>query len=314
VAVRPPARPGQPALVSGMVARGEDGARSQGARRAGPSRRPSLTAWVDPATARVLGVADTAKSFKMTMHRLHGSLLIPGVGRKVVGWLGWVLTISALSGIWLWWPKGSLLKGFRFRRTGSTLLNLHYLTGFWIAIPLAVLAVTGAIISFPQFTRSVVTTVAPLSAQQRPGGGGGGMPVRDAALGVDEAARAAEAAAPGASLVSLNLPTRGRDGPVWRAQLTRGEGQPVNVTVADTTGAAEVQTARPVLAGDAMLRWNRRIHDGDGTGIVWKVIITLAGLVPALLGVTGVIVWATRELRKTRLRAPRPAAEPAPAE
>lgn len=323
--VRPPEKPGDPALVTGVMGAGEGrgadsaaGARAAAAPQAGPQRRPTLTAWIDPSTARVLGVANPAKSFKQTMHRLHGSLLIPGVGRKVVGWLGWALFVSALTGIWLWWPRGALRKGFRFRRTGSTLLNLHYFTGLWIAIPLAVLAATGAFISFPQFTRSVLSPIAPVSAQQRPGGpggpGGSGAPVRDAALTIEQVAQLARQAAPGAELVAVTLPTRSSEGPVWRVQLARGEAAPINVTVADATGAAEVQRARPVLAGDAVLRWNRRIHDGEGAGVIWKVIITVAGLVPALLAVTGVIVWARRQLRKARLRAPDPVAEPVPAE
>ena len=35
----------------------------------------------------------------------------------------------------------------------------------------------------------------------------------------------------------------------------------------------------------------RRIHDGTDMGALWQVIIFLGGVIPALLGVTGVIMW-----------------------
>src|SRR3546814_10092686 len=34
----------------------------------------------------------------------RSSLMVPGVGRKIVGWLGVAMMISAFTGIWLWWP------------------------------------------------------------------------------------------------------------------------------------------------------------------------------------------------------------------
>jgi len=335
-AIRLPERAGDPVTVTGMIA-----ARGPGA-AAGPPRRPMMTAWIDPASGIVLDTADMSTSFRQTMHRLHGSLLIAGVGRKVVGWLGWALLASALTGIWLWWPRnGKLAKAFRFRRTPDLLLNLHYMAGFWIAIPLAVLALTGALISFPQTARGIVGTVAPMGDQpvRRGPPGFGQAPLERTALTADQAAQSALAAAPGASLRSLNLPTRpprgeaprgegarqgaerqsagrqgagpqgagpqgGREGrgPSWRAQLAGPAGESIAVTVSDRTGAARVEPARAVPAGENILRWNRRLHDGEGTGLVWKLVITVAGIVPLLLGVTGFVVWLQRQRRKAAMR------------
>ena len=68
-------------------------------------RPRTLNAWIDPPTARVLATAEVAKSFTMQMHVLHGTLMIPEVGRKVVGWLGWAMFVSSATGLWLWWPR-----------------------------------------------------------------------------------------------------------------------------------------------------------------------------------------------------------------
>jgi LPXTG-motif cell wall-anchored protein len=45
----------------------------------------------------------------------------------------------------------------------------------------------------------------------------------------------------------------------------------------------------------------RQVHDGTDTGPVWQWIITLAGLAPAVLGVSGVVMWLRRRARRQRL-------------
>jgi uncharacterized iron-regulated membrane protein len=158
----------------------------------------------------------------------------------VVGWLGWLMTLSCISGIWLWWPKaGPLTAGFRWRRGPGVLIDLHYLAGFWVAIPLAVLAVSGALISFPPFTRAMVGAFAPVSPQQAGGGpgGGGGAPLRRTELTADRAAADALAAYPGARLLTLTLPTRGPAQPSWRIQARARDGAALNLAVEDARTA-----------------------------------------------------------------------------
>ncbi len=85
------------------------------------------------------------------MHVLHGSLMVPGWGRTIVGWVGVFMFISCLTGLWLWWPlSGSPSSGFSWKRRNTLNANLHYFTGFWVLIPLAMLSFTGAWISFPK--------------------------------------------------------------------------------------------------------------------------------------------------------------------
>lgn len=316
--VRLPERAGDPVVVIGPIRRVDPPAAAEGgplssATQRPPRRPPQLTAWIDPASARVLDVADTSKSFRQWIHRVHGSLLIPEIGRKVVGWLGWAMFISAVSGLWLWWPRGDLRKGFRWKRTPNTLLNLHYFAGFWVALPLGALALTGALISFPQTTRTALGAVAPVSPQQSRSLGGGGAPLTDPALTVDDAVAAALAATPGGVLRSVSLPNKDKE-PTWRMQFERN-GQDVAVSIDDRSGEAEILRPRPALAGDAALRMSRRIHDGSDMGIVWRVMITIAGVIPAILGITGVIIWASRQTRKLQMRRrAREDAAPVPAE
>lgn len=87
-----------------------------------------------------------------------------------------------------------------------------------------------------------------------------------------------------------------------------GPGAKWKISFARPGGAAEVivddPTAEPVPLGpprpETTARLMRRIHGGTGMGALWQTIIFIGGLIPALLGVTGVMMW----LRARRGRAP----------
>ena len=117
----------------------------------GEGRPERTNIWLDPRNAGVIDQASADSGPVRVMHVLHGSLMVPGWGRTIVGWVGAFMFVSCLTGIWLWWPlSGSFTTGFRWRRRNTVNANIHYLAGFWIMIPLAMLSFTGAWISFPK--------------------------------------------------------------------------------------------------------------------------------------------------------------------
>ncbi|TAJ69341.1 MAG: PepSY domain-containing protein [Phenylobacterium sp.] len=295
--IRLPQEAGDPVVAVGRI-KGEPG----------PGGRPrTLNAWIDPPTARVLDTAETARGFTMVMHRLHGSLLIPDIGRKVVGWLGWAMFVSCVTGLWLWWPRhAGFLKGLRWHRGASTLFNLHHLVGFWVCIPLAVLSLTGVYISFPQTSRALFGLPQPPPRQQGPGRFA--PPVPQPKLTIAQAVAAARATAPDAAVVEVNLPTRGKE-PTWRVGLKApGAERPKTVQVVDATGQVKAGREADRGAGggqaDKISPLMRRIHDGAEMGILWQAIIFVGGLAPALLGVSGVVMWLRRQARQKALRRP----------
>ncbi len=105
---------------------------------------------MDPATGRVLDVGPTMAGAMRLIHNFHGSLMVPGVGRTVVGWFGVAMLISAVTGLWLWWPAiGGLRRGLQWRRQRHVEANLHHQIGFWTSLPLALLSLTGVLILLP---------------------------------------------------------------------------------------------------------------------------------------------------------------------
>jgi uncharacterized iron-regulated membrane protein len=89
------------------------------------------------------------------------------------------------------------------------------------------------------------------------------------------------------------------------------------INVNDETGAAEMRGDPAPSADQNIARLMRRVHDGVEMGIVWQTIIFLGGLAPALLGVTGIIMWLRRRAARRAIKrghAGAPAGEPLAAE
>jgi uncharacterized iron-regulated membrane protein len=220
----------------------------------------------------------------------------------VVGWVGAFMFVSCLTGIWLWWPlSGSLASGLKWQRRNTTNANLHYMAGFWVLIPLAMLSFTGAWISFPRVFGAFESAAA---APRGPGGppGFGAPPLAETATSVDAAIAAATPYAQGA-LVGVSWPNERK--PEWKIQFAAADGPPSEVVVSDADAAA-APPAPP--APETLARTLRRWHDGTDMGIAWQVLIFLGGIAPALLSVTGIVIWWRARVRRRAQAAFAPAA------
>ena len=266
--------------------------------------RPERTNyWLDPRDASLIDQASANAGAVRVMHVIHGSMMIPGGwGRPIVGWVGVFMFVSCLTGIWLWWPlSGGFASGFRWKRRNTTNANLHYLTGFWVLIPLAMLSATGAWISFPSVFSAFES--GPARGPGGPAGGRGGpaQPLVETQSSVDAAVAAATPYAQG-KLLSVGWPTE-REAE-WTIQFETGAA-PAEVKVADVGAVASAPEAeRPETLARTMRRW----HDGTDMGIVWQVLIFLGGIIPALLSVTGLIIWWRARRARRRAQALKPIA------
>ncbi|TXC63633.1 PepSY-associated TM helix domain-containing protein [Sphingosinicella ginsenosidimutans] len=311
VSIRYPGEEGGPIVASAAKAgpRDRPGARrgggGDGAAPAGPPRRTNV--WIDPGSGRVLDVADSNSGLIRVLHRIHGSFMVPGWGRTIVGVVGVAMLLSCLTGLWLWWPvAGSVRRGFRWRRQNSTSANLHHLIGFWILLPLAMLSFTGAWISFPQFFGRFEAAA--------PRGGDGppdraraarARPLESPRLTVDAALAAAH---PDGALATIAWPTD--QSPRWRIAFARDDAPPAEYGVDDATG--EVTPPRPPRP-ETNARLMRRWHDGTGMGPVWQTLIFLGGVIPAALAVTGIIMWLRNRGWRAKLKSRRRTAKVRPA-
>lgn len=253
--------------------------------------------YLDPATARLLDRGASDEGAVRILHILHGSLMVPGVGRQIVGWTGVAMLLSSLTGLWLWWPlSGRFTRGLKWRRRATASANLHHQGGFWIALPLAILSFTGAWISFPAFFAALSGDPAGPSMAERMRRTGA-LPAVETRLSPEEALARARPLASG-GLLSLAWP--GEADPKWKIGFARPGGT-AEVTVDDRSAAAAPPKAPQP---ETIARLMRRIHDGTGMGPLWQTIIFIGGLVPALLAVTGILMWLQMRRAKARTGAP----------
>ena len=157
-----------------------------------------------------------------------------------------------------------MLAGLRWRRSGEAKTpNLHYCLGFWLALPLALVSLTGIYLSFPQAARTTMSAIAPMNPPA-------GRPIfaaqlaRDTQLTADTALDAARKEKPGwspSALFLATLPpeggsrqgeragTGGRASAVWRVQMRQSSSDDV-ATVLVNDGDASVRILPDPLAGE----------------------------------------------------------------
>jgi uncharacterized iron-regulated membrane protein len=251
----------------------------------GKGRPQRVLVYLDPETSRVIARENSSQGAFQVMHVLHGSLMLPGVGRQIVGWIGVAMLLSSMTGLWLWWPTaGSLKRAFRWGRHRNLDHNIHQTFGFWVSLPLFVLSLTGVWISFPAWFAGV-------DGPQSKGPDRGAMlrarPLAAPTTPLADALARAQAAAPG-TLRSVAWPTDQKR--EWTFEVATTEA-PASVSVADAGGAAKVTPKPAEPQRETVARLMRRIHDGNGMGLAWQIVIFLGGLIPAALAVTGIIMW-----------------------
>jgi uncharacterized iron-regulated membrane protein len=107
------------------------------------------------------------------------------------------------------------------------------------------------------------------------------QPLAQVRLSPDAALAAVRASAGGDRLTGITWPTD--RAPEWKVAFERsGE-----IAVDDATGVATA----PRRAGGQQRPLMRRWHDGTGMGPVWQTIIFLGGIIPAILSITGLVMW-----------------------
>jgi hypothetical protein len=153
-----------------------------------------------------------------------------------------------------------------------------------------VLSLTGVWISFP----AVFAQLNGAQASAQGGPGGPAMPLAQPRLRADQALATATKVAPG-EVASLAWPTKKKA--EWTV-MVKGQGAPIEVKVKESDASASISPKK----AETLARTMRRIHDGTGMPLVWQIIIFVGGILPAVLAVTGILMWLRMRRRRQRHR------------
>ena len=221
--------------------------------------------YLDPQSGQVLQAAEGGGLIGWA-HNFHESLTLRQYsGREIVGAVGVAMLISALSGLYLWWPgRARLRMALGPRRGFNTSRNLHYLCGFYGAVMLAMLSFTGIYLAFPEAGRATTALFSTLSPSTR------GLQAPERAARPVSAANTGAAANGGATDAkgARTDRTDNRSMPETMGQDTNPGSRPSAATGADQDAAPaaaargrDASAAAANQTGDA-----RRGEDGRRTG------------------------------------------------
>ncbi|MFN0066339.1 MAG: PepSY-associated TM helix domain-containing protein [Limisphaerales bacterium] len=267
----------------------------------------SFHAFFNPHTGALLGHDVAGGNLTEWLYELHANLLGGRTGQQVNGVGGLLCVVLLLTGVAVWWPgRGQVVRQgltIRWRARWKRLnYDLHKVVGIASAALLFLVAVTGVWFPFQAPFRWAAEKLTGTSAQEN--SPAAAVPAPDAQrLPLDDAVRAADAVLPGVPANWIGLPEKPGDVLTVRKRLPgewRLEGmnhvhlEPYTGTVVRADLHAERTPAQRILR--AMFP----LHAGTFGGLTTRILWVILGLAPALLFVTGFLMWWNRVVRPPR--------------
>lgn len=257
---------------------------------------------INPYTAEVVANRFWGQTLTTWMLDVHTQLAMGAKGWQFVGLIGGLLTLSIVSGLYLWWPGwGHIWRVIVLKPQASLqqlLIDIHRLLGVFSAVFLLVLAFTGVLLSFP-----AILTI--LFGAEGMGHGGTGKEIVSTAnptknpTTLSGAAFIARAPFPRAELRRVSTPAG--DAGVYRINLRQGEElnykHPFTTVWVDRWSGQikEVRDPKGFSFGAKLSTWVWPIHTGEALGTQGRLVWFLSGQALFWLYVTGLTRWLIRQ-------------------
>jgi uncharacterized iron-regulated membrane protein len=277
-----------------------------------PSHGSRVTVYVSPHSAEVVGIRGPQRDAIDLLVELHHNLLMGRLGRAVLGYLAIATMLLAVSGLWSWWPARWTASRIRPRAAAKP---LHLALGFWTMWPLLIIATTALYFIWKQpIQKAFGVSDSPPAARRvlmrRQHRGHedrepNALPTNAASL--DFIVAAAVSALPGEQIVALHFPEKPGD-PFTIFFAPAGQhyrAAPDTVIVqALPDGRAHVDHVlrwRQLPFRKRLLEWLPRIHQAESGGTPIQVLWSVTGCMPAVLYVSGFMLWRRRIRAAKRL-------------
>lgn len=271
------------------------------------------TVFADPHTGQTLGSGNTTVrgffKFILSWHRWLGREgASQATGKAIIGIGNLMFLFLLATGIFLWFPKRWTRSGvkvitlFQKRLKGRARdWNWHNVFGFWTAIPLLIIVISGTVISQPWATALVFR----IAGEKAPAQGERKKPapftLPESLTGLDAALATAKSANPDWQSIQLQIPFaktatfsvadshRGR--PDLRRSVT------VDLATSEIVKSEGLSDMGPGRQARTWIRW---IHTGEAGGLPGQTIAGLAAAATIVLVWTGFALSFRRFFKKRR--------------
>lgn len=256
---------------------------------------------VNPYTAEVVANRFWGQTFTTWLLDLHTQLGMDQSGWNAVGVLGFMLMVSIVSGVYLWWPGwNGIFAALTVRHTLGLMrlaFDLHKLVGLCSAAILLLLAVTGINLSFPGILESLVGASGMAHGETGKAIISTARPNKHPTL-LESAEFVARAPFPRAELRRVTTPTG--DSGVYRINLRQGseinQRHPYTTVWVDRWSGQmkEIRDPSKFSIGETLMTWLWPVHTGEAFGALGRFLWFLSGISLFALYVTGVVHWLYR--------------------
>lgn len=273
-----------------------------GRRRVGSAR---LEAFYDPANAALLGSRDPdARALRRTalaatIHDLHHRLLLGNTGKDAVGLVGLALVAMVGAGYLLalpHWRPAALKRAVSIKVGASAkrvVYDLHRAAGVVLGGGLALAGSTGFLLAYPDTARDLARLAAPVRLLPE-------VPFQVRERSDDDLPSALAALArhyPTRNIVEIHLP-RERSTLLLAYLRAPGDWHRLGDTVAviDLRSGQWLteQSPRERSGGETLLHWLLPMHGGSAFGAAGPYLLTMIGVLPPLLMLSGLWVWLNK--------------------
>ena len=262
--------------------------------------------YVDSVDERIVGeeILQQRHPLLQFSENLHNELAAGRSGAIVNGVGGFLLTLMSITGIVLWWPgKKNWKRALKVKwnaRWARLNWDLHSAFGFWTMLLVGMWGITGAYFIFPQPFQEVLAHFSSMAhMEEQTSHWRTTEGIRDPDAYINKARQLY----PDAQLAYFFMNT-GQDGGVVKVFLSRNPTQSLTLledVVSFNPASLEVLSdisTRKLTAGEKLSLAVYSIHFGDFGGQPVKFLWCVLGMTPALLTVTGLMMWWNRVLKK----------------
>ena len=278
--------------------------------------------YLDPATARVLGVVNRKYDWIFLTRMVHTNLLLADTGSRIVGAATLTFVAMVLTGLVLWWPRSRTVLRTRLRvqlagNWKRAVFDLHNVLGFYGLAGLLLIALTGPVWTWRWYQDAVawvftgearlvgepVPKPSPVVVPAANTSGRGAERGADAGDVAERALREVVTRVPDASRYMIEVPSDPSRvlvvGAVYDRQSLWEEYERYYFHPLTASFLGDERFEEKNLG----MKWrnsNYGIHTGTLLGWPTQVLATLVSLLAASLPLTGALIWFPRWRRSRR--------------